>query len=56
MPSYQILLADDQAFLRKGLVSVLEQDREFFVAGEAGDGLEVLDRSASSNPGDGGDF
>jgi DNA-binding NarL/FixJ family response regulator len=43
MPSYQILLADDQAFLRKGLVSVLEQDREFFVAGEAGDGLEVLD-------------
>jgi len=40
--SYRILLADDQAFLRKGLVSILEQDREFCVAGEAGDGLALL--------------
>jgi len=43
MPNnYRILLADDQAFLRKGLVSILEQDREFSVAGEAGDGLALL--------------
>ena len=42
MPNYRILLADDQAFLRKGLVSILEQDREFLVAGEAGDGLALL--------------
>jgi DNA-binding NarL/FixJ family response regulator len=39
---HRVILADDHAFLRKGLISVLEQSREFQVAGEAGDGMELL--------------
>ncbi len=40
--NYRILLADDHVFLRKGLISILEQSREFKVAGEASDGHELL--------------
>jgi DNA-binding NarL/FixJ family response regulator len=40
---YSILLADDHVSLRKGLISILEQSHEFKVAGEAGNGNELLD-------------
>ena len=40
--NYKVLLADDHIFLRKGLISILEQSHEFQVAGEAGDGNELL--------------
>ncbi len=40
---YGVLVADDQSFLRKGLISILERDPDFRVMGEAEDGLAVLD-------------
>jgi two-component system response regulator NreC len=38
----RILLADDHTVLRAGLKSLLEQQRDFEVVGEAGDGRELL--------------
>ena len=38
----KILLADDHELLRKGLRSLLEQDRAFEVVGEAGNGLDAV--------------
>jgi two-component system response regulator NreC len=39
---YQIILADDHAFIRSGLTAILEQTQEFQVAGEAADGFSLL--------------
>jgi DNA-binding NarL/FixJ family response regulator len=39
---YRVIVADDHAFLRKGLISILEQSHEFQVEGEARDGFELL--------------
>ncbi len=43
MKPYRIVLADDHALLRQGLRRILEEESEFKVVGEAGDGLELLD-------------
>jgi DNA-binding NarL/FixJ family response regulator len=40
--NHQIIITDDNPFLRQGLHSILEHDPEFQVIGEAGDGLELL--------------
>jgi DNA-binding NarL/FixJ family response regulator len=40
--NYSVVLADDHAFIRKGLISILDQYRTFRVMAEAGDGLELL--------------
>jgi DNA-binding NarL/FixJ family response regulator len=40
--NYRVLVADDHTFLRKGLISILEQSHEFQVEGEARDGFELL--------------
>jgi DNA-binding NarL/FixJ family response regulator len=38
----RIILADDHAILRQGLKSLLEEEPDFQVVGEAGNGLEAL--------------
>ncbi len=42
MSAYRIVLADDHVMFRKGIRNILERDAGLKVAGEAGDGLEVL--------------
>jgi DNA-binding NarL/FixJ family response regulator len=42
MSAYRIVLADDHVMFRKGIRNILERDAGLEVAGEAGDGLEVL--------------
>jgi two-component system, NarL family, response regulator NreC len=41
--NHQIIIADDNPFLRKGLHSILEHNPEFQIIGEAGNGLELMD-------------
>jgi DNA-binding NarL/FixJ family response regulator len=40
--NYRVMVADDHAFIRKGLISILEKDSDFHVEGEANDGFELL--------------
>jgi DNA-binding NarL/FixJ family response regulator len=40
---YRVTIADDHAFLRKGLISILNQSQDFLVVGEAADGPALLD-------------
>lgn len=42
--SIQLLIADDHTVFRKGLREMLEQEHDFEVVGEAGDGYEVLEK------------
>jgi DNA-binding NarL/FixJ family response regulator len=42
MSAYRIVLADDHVMFRKGIRNILERDVGLEVAGEAGDGLELL--------------
>ena len=46
----RILLADDHEMLRKGLCSLIEQDNNFDVVGEASTGLEAVRLAAKHNP------
>jgi DNA-binding NarL/FixJ family response regulator len=43
MSPYRIILADDHVLFRKGIMSILEKNKDFVVVGEAGDGLELLE-------------
>jgi len=43
MSLYRIILADDHVMFRKGIISILEKNKDFVVVGEAGDGLELLE-------------
>lgn len=47
MADYKIILADDHAILRAGLRSLINKEPAFKVAGEAGDGEELLDQLES---------
>ena len=47
MADYKIILADDHAILRAGLRSLINKEPAFKVAGEAGDGEELLDQLKS---------
>lgn len=40
--NYRVALADDQAFIRKGLIMILNQDQAFTVIGEADNGMALL--------------
>jgi DNA-binding NarL/FixJ family response regulator len=40
--NHKIIVAEDNSFLRKGLLSILEHDSKFQVIGEASNGLELL--------------
>jgi DNA-binding NarL/FixJ family response regulator len=46
----RILLVDDHVLFRKGVASLLESQPEFDVIGEAGDGLEGLDKARLLKP------
>jgi two-component system chemotaxis response regulator CheB len=46
----RVLIADDSAFMRKVLVSILDSDDAFEVVGEARDGREAVEKSAHLKP------
>ena len=46
----RVLVADDSAFMRKVLVSILDSDGAFEVVGEARDGREAVEKSAKLKP------
>ncbi|PSH05435.1 MAG: chemotaxis response regulator protein-glutamate methylesterase [Acidobacteria bacterium] len=46
----RVLVADDSAFMRKVLTSILDADGAFEVVGEARDGLETVEKSAKLKP------
>jgi len=48
--SIRILIVDDHAVVRKGLVMVLRQEPDFEVVGEAENGLKGLEAAKSLNP------
>lgn len=50
MPPIRLLIADDHAVLRAGLRMLLEVHRDMEVAGEAGDGLEVVQKARDLQP------
>ena len=50
MTAVRVLLVDDHALFRKGIASMLAAERGFDVVGEAGDGLEALERARELMP------
>ena len=50
MPSIRVLIADDHAVLRSGLRMLLEAQSDMEVAGEAGDGTEVVRQARELRP------
>ncbi len=46
----RLLIVDDQRLMREGLRTLLELERGFEIAGEAGDGQAALDRYAELQP------
>jgi DNA-binding NarL/FixJ family response regulator len=46
----RVLIVDDHAIVRAGLLSVLEGDAEMDVVGEAADGLEACEQAARHHP------
>jgi two-component system, NarL family, response regulator NreC len=50
MGGYRIVLADDHALFRQGLRKIIEGVADLEVAGEAGDGLELLSLLETTNP------
>ena len=47
---YSVLIADDEAIIRKGLKSFVEKEEDFFVAGMAEDGQEALSLAEETIP------
>lgn len=50
MTKIRILLADDHPVLRQGMRSLLEQEEDFEVVAEAGDGKQAVTLAAELNP------
>jgi RNA polymerase sigma factor (sigma-70 family) len=48
--SVRVLVADDQALVRAGFRKILEADAQIEVVGEAGDGVEAVERSRVLEP------
>jgi len=46
----RVLLVDDHILFRKGLASLIASQRDFEVVGEAGDGLEALEKARQLMP------
>jgi len=46
----RVLVADDSAFMRKVLVSILDSDGSFEVVGESRDGRETVEKAAKLKP------
>ncbi len=49
-PRARVLLVDDHAFMRVGVKAVLDKDASLAVVGEAGDGLEGVERCRELRP------
>ena len=45
-----ILIADDHAIVRKGLVALIESEPGMELVGEAADGIEVVDKARNLQP------
>jgi two-component system response regulator DegU len=50
MDKINIVLADDHVLVRKGIMAMLESDKEIDVVGEAGDGVEALASAKALHP------
>lgn len=50
MTVIRVLIADDHAVLREGLASLINAQRDMEVVAQASDGLEALDKAASTEP------
>ena len=50
IPSFRVLLVDDMAGLRKLVRMTLESSDRFIVVGEAGDGVEAIERARDLTP------
>jgi DNA-binding NarL/FixJ family response regulator len=50
MEKIRILLVDDHVVLREGMRSLLEEEKDLEVVGEASDGLEAIKRTAELQP------
>ena len=50
MATFRILVADDHEVVRRGLVSLLQQQPEWQVCGEAADGREAVDKAQQLRP------
>jgi DNA-binding NarL/FixJ family response regulator len=50
MAIFRILVADDHEVVRKGLVSLLQQQPDWQVCGEAGDGREAVEKAQQLKP------
>lgn len=50
MPRIRVLVADDHALIRQGLVSILTGHDEFEVVGQAADGNEAVEKAVASKP------
>ena len=50
MNPYQIVIADDHALLRQGIISIIETSEGMEVIGEASDGLELLNMLKNITP------
>jgi len=50
MKKIRILLADDHALVRSGIAALLQMHDEFEVVGEAGDGLEAIEKTTQLSP------
>ncbi len=46
----RLLVVDDHPAFRFGLVALLQQEPDFEVAGEAGNGIEAIEKACSLNP------
>ena len=50
MATFRILIADDHEVVRKGLVALLQQQPDWQVCGEAGDGREAVEKAQQLRP------
>jgi DNA-binding NarL/FixJ family response regulator len=48
--TYRVILADDHVLVRRGLRLILEENASLEIAGEVGDGLELLSILKKTNP------
>jgi DNA-binding NarL/FixJ family response regulator len=50
MQPTKVLIVDDHALFRQGVRNAIEREEEFEVVGEAGDGIEALDKARELQP------
>ena len=50
MDRIRIVLADDHELVRSGLIKLLESYKDLLIVGEAGDGLEAVEKAKQLNP------